>query len=683
MSVPTPPIAPRKPVSFTNHGDTRTDPYYWLRERENPEMVAYLEAENSYTEASMAHTDALQKELFAEMKRRIKETDESVPVEKEGYFYYRRTEEGKQYTIYCRKAGSLDAPEQILLDLNAEAEGKSYMRLGTFAVSPDQRLLAYGLDDNGSETYTVRVKDLESGALLEDVIAGTYYGLEWGNDNASLYYTVLDSAMRPHKLFRHRLGERVDEDEMLFHEANESYFLSLHKTKSERFLVVHLHSAVTHEVHLIDADDPAGQPRIVQPRTQDIEYSVDHHRDAAGNEILYITTNWQAENFRVMTAPVDAPGRDNWREFIPHRPAVKVDRVEVFQDFLVVHEREAGLRHIRVQEMESGGHHRIEQPEPVYTVSTGENPSFTSRVLRYNYTSLVSPPTVFDYAMDSRQREMKKQDEVKNYNPDDYRSERIWATAADGVQVPISLVYPKELALDGNNPTLLYGYGSYGISIDPSFSSSRVSLLQRGFVFAIAHIRGGGEMGRAWKEDGKFLRKKNTFTDFIAAAEHLIAEGYTKPEKLTAMGRSAGGLLMGAVANLRPDLFSAIVAGVPFVDVINTMLDPTIPLTVIEWEEWGNPADPEYYAYMKSYSPYDNVEAKAYPAILATAGLNDPRVQYWEPAKWVALLRTRKIDDNPLLLKTNMGAGHGGASGRYDYLEETAFEYAFLIDQVG
>ncbi len=682
MTTPTPPIAARKPVELINHGDRRVDDYFWLRERDNPEMLAYLEAENAYTKALLAHTDTLQKELFAEMKGRIKETDESVPVEKNGYFYYRRTVEGMQYTIYCRKAGNLDAPEEILLDLNKEAEGKEYMRLGNFAVSPDQRLLAYALDDNGSENYTLRVKNLDTGELLPDLVTKTYYGLEWGNDNQSLYYTVLDEAMRPYKLFRHRLGTDSVNDELLFHEADESYFLSLYKTRSDRFVIAHLHSSVTQEVHLIDADDPNGQPRVVQPRVHDMEYSVEHHHDGAGNEKLFITTNWEADNFRVMTAPVDAPGQENWQEFIPHRPAVYVDGVEAFLDFLVVHEREAGLVQIRVQDMETGAFHRIEQPEPVYTVGSGENPNFESRVLRYSYTSLVSPPTVFDYALDTRQREMKKQEEVKGYNPDNYRSERVWATAADGVQVPVSLVYPKHISLDGSNPTLLYGYGSYGYSIDPSFSSSRVSLLQRGFVFAIAHVRGGGEMGRAWKENGKFLHKRNTFTDFIAAAEHLIGAGFTNPAKLTAMGGSAGGLLMGAVANLRPDLFAAMVADVAFVDVVSTMLDPTIPLTVIEWEEWGNPADPEFYAYMKSYSPYDNVEAKDYPAILATAGLNDPRVPYWEPAKWVALLRTRKTDDNPLLLKTNMGAGHGGASGRYDYLEEIGFKYAFLIDQV-
>ncbi|HRJ45386.1 MAG TPA: oligopeptidase B, partial [Caldilineaceae bacterium] len=398
------------------------------------------EAENGYTSASMAHTDGLQKQLFAEMKGRIKETDESVPVEKSGYFYYRRTEEGKQYAIYCRKAGSLDAPEQVLLDVNVEAEGKKYMRLGNFAVSPDQGLLAYGLDDNGSENYTLRIKNLETGELLADVVTKTYYGLEWGNDNASLYYTVLNPAMRPYKLYRHRLGSDVSNDELIFHEPDESYFLSLYKTKSERFVIVHLHSAVTQEVHLIDADAPGAQPRVVQPRIHQMEYGVEHHRDPAGKETLYITTNWEADNFRVMTAPVDAPGQENWQEFIPHRPAVYVDRVEAFRDFLVVHEREAGLGQIRVQNLHSGEYHRIEQPEPVYTVGSGENPNFASRVLRYGYTSLVSPPTVFDYQMDTRQREMKKQDEVKGYNPDDYRAERVWATARDGVQVPISLV---------------------------------------------------------------------------------------------------------------------------------------------------------------------------------------------------------------------------------------------------
>ncbi len=680
---PSPPVAPVHPKEIRTHDDVRVDNYYWLRERDNPEVIAYLEAENDYTKAMMAHTEALQEQLYEEMKGRIKETDESVPVQIDDYFYYRRTEEGKQYTIYCRKHGSLDAPEQVILDVNAEAEGKEYMRLGNFQVSPDHKLLAYALDDDGSETYTLRFKNLETGQLLPDAIEGTYYGLAWANDNATVYYTTLDEAMRPHKLHRHRLGTDPAQDEVVFHEPDESYFLGVYKTRSRQYIVVHLHSAVTTEAHVLDADAPDAAPRVIHPRVHEMEYTVEHHRSPDGQERFFIVTNWEAENFRVMEAPVDAPGRDNWREFIPHREAVKVDGVDAFQDHLVVYERENGLRHIRVQDLTSGDHHRIEQPEAVYTVRGDENPVFETQVLRYGYTSLVSPPTVYEYDMATRQRTLRKQEEVIGYNPADYRTERVWATAPDGVQVPMSLVYPKDMVRDGDNPCLLYGYGSYGASIDPTFNSNRVSLLERGFIFAIAHIRGGGEMGRRWKEDGKFLRKKNTFTDFIACAEHLIEQRYTNPKRLAIMGRSAGGLLMGAVTNMRPDLFAAVVAGVPFVDVINTMLDPTIPLTVIEWEEWGNPNDPEYYWYMKSYSPYDNVEPKAYPAILATAGLNDPRVQYWEPAKWVAKLRALKTDDNPVLLKTNMGAGHGGASGRYDYLKEVAFEFAFIIDRVG
>ncbi|MCZ0938959.1 MAG: S9 family peptidase [Caldilineaceae bacterium] len=683
-----PPVATVQTVTHRNHGDERVDQYYWLRERDNPAVLAYLEAENSYTEAMLAHTEALQQTLYDEMKSRIKETDESVPVAHGGYFYYHREEEGKQYRIYCRKKGSLDADEQVLIDLNLEAEGRDYLRMGSFSVSPDHSLLAFALDTDGSETYTLQVKDLTTGDLLPDRIENTYYGLEWGNDNRTLYYTTLDPALRPHKLHRHRLGDPVSNDEVVYHEEDERFFLRLYKAKSERHIFFALGSAVTSEVYAIDAEDPGGQPFLIQPRVQDMEYFVTHHYRPTGEERFLILTNWEAENFRVMSAPVDAPAKENWQELIPHSAEVMLDHIEPFQDFLVVWERENGLTHIRIQDLQTGAFfrgeesssHRVEQLEPVYTVSRGQNPDFNSQVLRYRYTSLVSPPTVFDYEMANRNRTLRKQDEVNGYDPAAYTTERIWAYASDGVQVPVSLVYPAELNRDGQNPCLLIGYGSYGMSYDPFFSSNLVSLLQRGFVVAYAHIRGGGEMGRQWKEDGKYLKKKNTFTDFIACAEAIIDCGYTSPRRLAISGRSAGGLLMGAVTNERPDLFAGVVAGVPFVDVVNTMLDANIPLTVIEWEEWGNPADPEYYHYMKSYSPYDNVEAKDYPAILATAGLNDPRVQYWEPAKWVAKLRACKTDDNPLLLKTEMGAGHFSKSGRYDYLEEVALEYAFILD---
>jgi len=683
-----PPVAQVQLVTHRNHGDERVDNYHWLRERDNPAVLAYLEAENSYTEAMLAHTEALQETLYDEMKGRIKETDESVPVAHGGYFYYYREEKGKQYRIYCRKKGSLNAEEQVLIDLNLEAEGRDYLRMGNFSVSPDHSLLAFALDTDGSETYTLQVKDLTTGDLLPDRIENTYYGLEWGNDNRTLYYTTLDPALRPYKLHRHRLGDAASDDEVLYHEADERFFLRLYKAKSERYIFCALGSAVTSEVHAIDADHSDGQPILVQPRVQDMEYFVTHHRSRSGEERFLILTNWDADNFRVMAAPVEAPARENWQELIPHSAEVMLGHIEPFQDFLVVWERESGLTHIRIQDLsteaffrgEDSSFHRVEQVEPVYTVSHGQNPEFSSQVLRYRYTSLVSPPSVFDYGMKDRVRTMRKQDEVKGYDPAAYTTERIWASAVDGVQVPVSLVCPADLEKDGQNPCLLIGYGSYGMSYDPHFSSNLVSLLQRGFVIAYAHIRGGGEMGRHWKEDGKYLKKKNTFTDFIACAEELIDSSYTSPGRLVISGRSAGGLLMGAVANMRPDLFAGVVAGVPFVDVVNTMLDASIPLTVIEWEEWGNPADPEYYRYMKSYSPYDNVEAKDYPAILATAGLNDPRVQYWEPAKWVAKLRVCKTDDNPLLLKTEMGAGHFSKSGRYDYLEEVALEYAFILD---
>ncbi len=684
----TPPVAQERPVIHQNHGDERLDPYYWLRERDDPAVLAYLEAENSYTAAMLAHTEPLQGTLYDEMKSRIKETDESVPVARGGYYYYYREEKGKQYRIYCRKKRSLDAAEQVLLDLNAEAKGHDFLHMGNFAVSPDHSLLAFALDTDGSETYTLRIKDLANGGLLPDRIENTYYGLEWGNNNRTLYYTTLDPAQRPHKLHRHRLGEAPTEDEIVYHEEDERFFLRLYKARSERYIFLALGSAVTSEVHAIDANASDSQPILVQPRVQDVEYYVTHHRDRSGQERFLILTNWEAENFRVMTAPVRTTTRENWQELIPHSAEIMLDRIEPFQDFLVVWEREHGLAQINIYDLRDGdflsgrpsASHRLQQQEPVYSVSHGQNPEFSSRTLRFHYTSLVSPPTVFDYDMHDRTRVLRKQDEVKGYDQAAYSSERIWSVAPDGVRVPVSLVYPVGAKRDGGNLCLLIGYGSYGISYDPSFSSNHVSLLQRGFVVAYAHIRGGGEMGRQWKEDGKYLKKKNTFTDFIACAEALIARQYTSPQRLVISGRSAGGLLMGAVANMRPDLFAGVVAGVPFVDVVNTMLDPTIPLTVIEWEEWGNPADAEFYHYIKSYSPYDNVEAKPYPAILATAGLNDPRVQYWEPAKWVARLRMCKTDDNPLLLKTEMGAGHFSKSGRYNYLEEIALEYAFILD---
>jgi len=674
-----PPIAEIIPKIDTLHGEKRIDNYFWLRERENPEVIKYIKAENKYTEAMTKHTEKFQERLYKELLSRIKETDLSVPEKIDDYYYYSRTEEGKQYRIHCRKKRSMDAEEEILLDENALAEGHEYFQIGVYEVSPDHQLLAYSTDTAGSETYTLYVKDLSTGDLLKDEIANTYYSVEWANDNKTIFYSVLDDAKRPYKLYRHKLGTDPSEDVLIYHEKDEAFFLSLYKTKSKSYLILKLGSNTTSEVHYLKADSPEGSFQVIHPRQHKMEYKVDHHGDR-----FFIVTNDDAKNFKLMETPVETPSKDNWKEVIPHRDSVKIDGVEAFKDHLVVYEREDGLKKIRVADMATDQLHYVDFPEPVYTFRPGWNPDFNTSLLRFHYASLVTPSSVFDYDMNTRSRELKKQEEVLGgYDPSLYQSARVFAEAPDGTRIPISLVYRKGLAKDGENPLFLYGYGSYGSSSDPGFSSNRLSLLDRGFIFAIAHIRGGEEMGRYWYEQGKLLNKKNTFTDFIACAEHLIAEKYTSSDKLAIYGGSAGGLLMGAVTNMRPDLFKVVIAKVPFVDVINTMLDSSIPLTAIEHEEWGNPGEKEFYDYMKSYSPYDNVEPKDYPNILATAGLNDPRVQYWEPAKWTAKLRTMKTDNNLLLLKTNMGAGHGGASGRYDYLKEIAFEYALIFDILG
>ena len=674
-----PPTAKIVPKSDNLHGEKRVDNYFWLRERENPEVIEYLKAENEYTEAMMKHTREFQEKLYSELLSRIKETDLSVPVKIDDYYYYTRTEEGKQYSIHCRKRGSLEAEEEILLDQNVLAAGHEYFRIGAFKISPDHRLLAYSTNTTGSEVYTLYVKDLSTGELLSDKIEDTYYSVEWANDNKTIFYSILDDAKRPYKLYRHALGTDPAEDVLVYHEEDESFFLGVHKTKSKAYLIINLGSTTTSEVHYLEADRPSGDFKIIHPRQHEMEYYVVHH-----GEKFFIMTNDNAKNFKLMEAPVSSPAKKNWKEIIPHRDSVKIDALEAFRNHLVISERENGLKKLRISNMTDGEVHYIDFPEPVYTFSGGWNPDFSSKLLRFNYASLITPGSVFDYDMDARTRELKKQEEVLGgYDPSLYQSERIFATASDGTKVPVSMVYKKGMVRDGRNPVFLYGYGSYGSSTEPSFSSNRLSLLDRGFIFAIAHIRGGQEMGRYWYDQGKLLHKKNTFTDFIACADHLVAEEYTSSDGLVIYGGSAGGLLMGAVTNMRPELFRVVIAKVPFVDVINTMLDASIPLTTIEYEEWGNPNDKEFFDYMLSYSPYDNTEAKDYPNILITAGLNDPRVQYWEPAKWTARLRALKTDKNLLLLKTNMGAGHGGASGRYDYLKEIAFEYAFVFDMLG
>ena len=674
-----PPVAEIIPKLDIMQDEQRTDNYFWLRDKSNPKVIEYLEAENRYTEAVMKHTEPFQEQLYQELLGRIKETDLTVPEKLDDYFYYTRTETGKQYRIYCRKQGSLDAAEEILLDGNALAEGHDYMAIGAYEVSPNHQLLAYAINTTGDEKFTLRVKNLSTGELLPDEVPNIYYGVEWANDNQTLFYTTLDDTKRPYKLHRHKLGSDSQEDALVYHETDESFYLHLGKTRSQAYLLMDLESNNTSEVHYLDADDPTGDFKVFQPRRREVEYSVEHHSDR-----FLIVTNVDAKNFKLIEAPVDVPSEANWKEVISHREAVKLDGVSPFQNHLVVYERENGLKQIRIFDLVTNEVHSVDFPEPVYTFWGGGNREFNTNILRFHYSSFITPNSVFDYNMDAKTRELKKQEEVLGeYDPSRYESQRIFAEAADGTEVPVSLVYKKGMTQDGNNPLLLIGYGSYGISIDPNFASNGLSLLDRGFIVAIAHIRGGGEMGRPWYESGKLLNKKSTFTDFITCAEHLIAENYTTSDKLVIQGGSAGGLLMGAVMNMRPELFKAVLAHVPFVDALNTMLDASIPLTVIEYEEWGNPNEKPYYDYIRSYSPYDNIEAKNYPNLLVTAGLNDPRVHYWEPAKWTAKLRASKTDSNRILLKTEMGSGHGGPSGRYDALKETAFEYAFILDVLG
>ena len=672
-----PPVAKAVPVSTTLFGDTRTDPYAWLRDRNDPDTIPYLEAENAYTKAMTKHTEELQATLYTEMLGRIKQTDLSVPVKKDDYFYYSRTEEGKQYAIYCRKYGSLDAPEEVLLDGNVLGQDKPYFRVGNFAVSPNHRLLAYSVDFEGDEMYTIRVMDLETRELLADEIPNTYYSLEWAEDNRTFFYTTLDAAKRPHQVYRHTLGEK--ENPLVYHEEDQRFTLEVSKTSSRAYILIEIASPLTSEIRYVSAIRPHEPFQTVLPRVHEVEYDFTHHGDS-----FYIRTNDHAKTFRVVRAPVSDPSRPNWHEFLPMRDRITVESLHAFRDYMAIEERDRGLTQIRVHHFPTGEARYVDFPEPVYSAGLGTNAEFDTNVTRFHYTSLVTPACVFDYNMETRQRELKKQQEVLGgYDPAQYRSERVYAKAPDGTEVPISLVYKNGFKRDGTAPMLLYGYGSYGISIDPTFSSDRLSLLDRGMVYAIAHIRGGGDLGKPWHEAGRMLGKKNTFTDFIAAAEHLIAERYTSPDRLAIMGGSAGGLLMGAVTNMRPDLFHAVVANVPFVDALNTELDASLPLTVGEWEEWGNPAQKEYYDYIKSYAPYENVEAKEYPKILVTAGLNDPRVSYWEPAKWVAKLRAMKQDHRLLLLKTQMGSGHFGASGRYERWKETAFNYAFILNALG
>jgi oligopeptidase B len=679
--LPPPPVAEQQPRVDTLHGDVRVDPYFYMRHRDDPRVIPYLEAENAYTDTAMAHTRDLQETLYREILGRIRQTDLSVPDRRGEFYYYSRTEEGKQYPIFARRRGSMEAPEEVIFDQNRMAEGHAYYTLGAFSVSPDHRLLAFSVDTTGQERCTLMVKDLATGRVLDDRIDGVHFGATWAADGRTLFYSRTDLAQRPDRIFRHRLGTDPAEDVMVFHEPDVLYRVFVYRTKDDRWLVVSSSSFTTSEVRVAPADRPETPFRVVSPREEGILYGLEHQDGR-----FVIRTNADgASNFKLVTAPTGDPARGNWRDLVPHRETVLVDGYDVFRDHLVVYERRDGLRQILVRDVRTGEEHAIAFDEPVFTASPGSNPEYDTRTLRFNYQSMVTPLSVYDYDMAARTRELRKRDEVLGgYDPSRYATERTWARAQDGTMVPVSLVYRAPLVRDGSRPLLLHAYGSYGASSDPIFSAANLSLLDRGVVFAIAHVRGGQEMGRWWYEQGKMLNKMNTFTDYVAVAEHLVGEGYTSPERLAGRGGSAGGLLMGVVVNLRPDLFRAIVADVPFVDVVNTMADASIPLTTGEWIQWGNPvASEEEYRYMLSYSPYDNVRPMAYPAMLVTTGLNDPRVAYWEPAKWVARLRATKTDDNLLVLRTNMGAGHGGASGRYDALREIAFRFAFILDQLG
>ncbi|MFF4418805.1 S9 family peptidase [Streptosporangium sp. NPDC001559] len=680
MSSQTPPTAKKVPSERVHHGDTVVDDYAWLTVKDDPETIAYLEAENAYTRQATAHLEGLQETIFQEIKGRTLETDLSVPTRKKGWWYYSRTEEGKQYGIQCRVAADGDAPpelkagealpgEQVLLDGNELAGDSDFFSLGASSVSPDGTLLAYSVNFTGDERFTLRVKDLTTGELLDDEVSGIFYGGAWSADGSAFFYTTVDDAWRPNQIHRHMIGTSTEEDVLVHQEDDERFWIGVGLTRSERYLVLSAGSKITSEVHILEADNPTGEFRLVRARETGVEYGLDH----AGDHFL-ILHNQNAENFELATAPIDSPA--DWTPLIEHRADTRLLNVEAFQGYTVVHLRRDGLTGIRVLP-EGAEPYEISFPEPIYDVAPSGNPEFVTERLRLGYTSMITPPSVYDY--DLRARELillKRKTVLGGYDPADYEQFREWATAEDGTRVPISIVTRK--GVERPAPTVLYGYGSYEISIDPSFSVARLSLLDRGFVFAVAHIRGGGEMGRHWYEDGKFQRKKNTFTDFVAAAKHLVAENWSSA--IIARGGSAGGLLMGAIANLSPETFAGVVAEVPFVDALNTILDPSLPLTIIEWDEWGDPLhNAEVYEYMKSYTPYENVSGQIYPPILAITSLNDTRVYYHEPAKWIA--RLREVGrGGPFLLKTEMEAGHGGRSGRYDSWREEAFVLAWILD---
>ncbi|MAD98492.1 MAG: oligopeptidase B [Flavobacteriaceae bacterium] len=683
------PVAKKQPTKLEKHGDVRIDYYHWMRlsddqknapvkDQQTQEVIAHLEAENNYYDTIMSYAKDFQEQLFLEMKGRIKEDDSSVPYKDNGYYYSTRFETGKQYPIYTRKKGTLDAKEEVIFDVNKEAKGFEYFQLGGLNVSPNNRYVVFATDTVSRRQYFLRIKDLQTGEILEDIIENTTGGSVWANDNKTIFYTKKNpTTLRSEKIYRHVLGTPVSQDVEVFHEKDDTFGTYVTKSKSKKYIIIGSYSTVSTEAQFLDADTPTGSFKVIQPRERDLEYSVSHY----GDHFYMLTNKDKAINFKLMKAPVTNPSKENWVDVIPHRDDTLLESFSIFKDFLVLEERNNGLDKVRFKKWDGSADYYLPFEEETYSVGVYANPEFDTDVIRYSYTSFTTPNSIIDFNMNTQDKTVQKEQEVMGgkFVKSNYKSERVWATARDGKKVAISLVYHKDTQLGKDTPLLQYAYGSYGATIGDRFSTTRLSLLDRGFVYALAHIRGGQYLGREWYEDGKMLHKKNTFTDFIDCSKFLIENNYTSSDHLYAMGGSAGGLLMGAILNMNPELYNGVIAAVPFVDVVSTMLDDSIPLTTGEYDEWGNPNNKEYYEYIKSYSPYDQVSSQDYPNILVTTGFHDSQVQYWEPAKWVAKLRELKTDNNALFLKTNMEAGHGGASGRFDALKETAVDYTFLL----
>ena len=676
------PIAKKIPTELVKHGDVRIDDYYWLNDRENPEVIAYLEQENAYYHEQTAHTKEFQTSLFEEMKSRIKEDDSSVPYKQNGYWYITRYEKDRDYPIYSRRKGTEDAPEEIMFDCNLLAEGNDYFNLGGLAISTDNNLAAFGVDTVSRRQYHLQVKNLKTGEIYPDKIENTTGGAVWANDNKTLFYAKKDPiTLRSDKIYRHILGTPSEEDVLVFHEDDETFNTYVYKSKSKKYIIIGSASTLTSEYQFLEADDPTAEFKIFSPRKRGLEYSIAHY----GNYFYVLTNKDGATNFKLMKVGEENTSSKNWKEFIPHRDDVLLEDVDIFKEYYVLSERENGLNKLKITRWDNSESYYLPFDNETYTAYVSTNPDFDTEIVRYGYNALTTPSSIIDFNMRTKEKVVKKEQEVLGgkFNKENYRSKRVWATATDGVKIPISMVYHKDTKLDGTSPLLQYAYASYGYTLDPYFSTVRLSLLDRGFIYTIVHARGGEYLGRKWYEDGKLLKKKNTFTDFIDASKFLIANNFTSKDHLYAEGGSAGGLLMGAIVNMAPELYNGVIASVPFVDVVTTMLDESIPLTTGEYDEWGNPNEKEYYEYMKSYSPYDNVSTHAYPNMYVITGLHDSQVQYWEPAKWVAKLRTHKTDNNILLFDINMDAGHGGASGRFESLKEVAKEYTFLLDLEG